>query len=123
MGLFKFFIAALLCLVLIIIVATLFIALSGSAEIGVRMRQRLAARVKELPFYRMLQRRKIDPDYYIGQTPTTSLEQEIKNCEACPNSRQCEETLSQPEVGKTDYTFCPNDPAISEIEEKEAQQK
>ena len=122
MGLFNLFVAALLCLVLAIIVATLFIALSGSTEVGGRVRQRLVARVKELPFYRMLQRRKVDPDFFMGGMATDTLEKEVKNCEACPNSRQCEEALSQAEDVKTDYLFCPNDPVISEIERKTAKQ-
>ena len=122
MGLFKLFVAALLCMVLAIIVATLFIAFSGSTEVGGRVRQRLLARVKELPFYRMLQRRKVDPDFFMGGMATDTLEKEVKNCEACPNSRQCEEALSQAEDVKTDYSFCPNDPAISEIERKTAKQ-
>ena len=122
MSLFKLFVAVLLCLVLAIIVATLFIALSGSTEVGGRVRQRLVARVKELPIYRMLRRRKVDPDFFIGGTATNTLEKEVKNCEACPNSRQCEEALSQPVDVKTDYSFCPNAPAVSEIERKTAKQ-
>ena len=121
MGLFELlFVAVLLCLVLAIIVATLFIALSGSTEVGGRIRQRLVARVKELPFYRMLQRRKIDPDHFFREMPVADLEKETKNCESCPNIRQCEDTLSQPAEAQSDYSFCPNDPAISEIERKKA---
>jgi hypothetical protein len=119
MGLFELFVAILLCLVLVIIVATLFIALSGNTEVGGRIRQHLMERVKELPFYRMLQRRKIDPDHFFRETPVAQLEKETKSCETCPNLRQCEETLSQPEEAKADYSFCPNDPAISEMETKQ----
>ena len=122
MSLFKFFIAVLLCLVLAIIATTLFIALSGSTEVGGRIRQGLLARVKELPFYRMLQIRKIDPEQFLRETPVADLEKETKNCETCPHIRQCEETLSQPEQAQTDYSFCPNDPAISEMEKKTAGQ-
>ena len=122
MNLFNIFVAALLCLVLTIIVATLFIALSVSTEVGGRVRRRLVARVKALPFYRMLKRRKVDPDFFISGTSTDTLEKEVINCEACPNSRQCEETLSQPVDVKTDYSFCPNAPAVSEIERKTAKQ-
>ena len=122
MSLFEIFIAVLLCLVLTIIVATLFIALSGSTEVGGRVRQGLMARVKGLPFYRMLQRRKIDPDQFLRETPVADLEKETKSCETCPHISQCEETLSQPEQAQTDYSFCPNDPAIIEIEKKTAGQ-
>ena len=120
MGLFKIFVIVLLGLVLIIIGVTLYIALSGTMEIGGRLRHRLVERVKELPFYRMLQRRKIDPDYYIGNTPVAALEKDVKSCEACPSSRQCEGALSQPEDINTDYSFCPNDPAISEMKKDPA---
>jgi hypothetical protein len=120
MGLFELFVIALLCLVLVIIVATLFIALSGNTEVGGRIRQGLAARIKELPFYRMLQRRKVDPDQFLREMPVAELEKEMQSCEACPKLRQCEETLSQPEEVKADYSFCPNDPAISEMEKKTA---
>ena len=123
MGLFELLlIAVLLCLVLAIIVATLFIALSGSTEVGSRVRQRLMARVKELPFYRMLLRRKLDPDHLLREMPVTELEKETKSCESCPHINQCEETLSQPAEAQSDYSFCPNDPAISEIERKTAKQ-
>ena len=45
MGLFELFVGVLLCLVLAIIVATLFIALSGNTEVGGRIRQHLMERV------------------------------------------------------------------------------
>lgn len=121
MGLFELlFIAVLLCLVLAVIAVTLFIALSGSTEVGGRVRQHLMARVKELPFYRMLQRRKIDADHFFRETPVAELEKEMKSCETCSKIRQCEETLSRPEEAQSDYSFCPNDPALSEIERKKA---
>lgn len=118
MNLFNLFVAVLLCMVVVIIAITLFVALSGNSEVGGRVRQRLLARVRELPFYRMLLRRKVDPDRFVDAIPTDTLQKEIRNCEACPSGRKCEEVLAQPVDAKNDYSFCPNDPAISEMEKK-----
>lgn len=38
--------------------------------------------------------------------------------EDSPSPRHCEEALSQPEGTQTDYSFCPNDPGISAMEQK-----
>lgn len=109
---------AVICLVLSVIGVTLFIAFSGSLGVRERIRRRLATRMKELPFYRLLRRRNINIGRHIAETPIADLEKEVKNCEACASVKECEKVLSQPEDAKVDYSFCPNDPVIRKTEKK-----
>ena len=109
---------AVVCLVLAVMGATLVIAFSGSRDVGARVRRRLAERLRALPFYRLLRRRKVDVVRHLEEAPIEALEQELKNCEACPNVRQCDEALGRPEEEEVDYSFCPNEPAIRDIKKR-----
>ena len=112
---------AVVCLVLTVMGATLAIAFSGSRDVGARVRRRLAERLRVLPFYRLLCRRKVDVARHLAETPVEALEKELKNCEVCPNVRQCDEVLARPEGEEMDYSFCPNEPAIREMEKNKAE--
>lgn len=109
-------------LVIAIIGATFFIAMSSSMAVGIRLRRLLGARLEVLPFQRMLKKRNVDIGKYLHEAPIADIEQALQNCERCQNLRKCDETLTQDSSGQQDYSFCPNTPLIEGFEQKQSQE-
>jgi hypothetical protein len=99
-----------------IIATTLKIVIGGNAEVGQQFRKRLMERMKQLPFHRMLSKRKIDANKYLHDIPVNEIEKQLRNCDGCTAQVECEEALANEGTSDVDYSFCPNDEYLKQPE-------
>lgn len=106
--------------VLGIVGATVVMTISGSVSVGKRVREGLIGRVRQLPLYRMLSKRKIDLDDYLESAGADEVKAQIDACQECEHQQECEEALESKDNQDTDYSFCPNEPEIEKLKQKTA---
>ena len=102
---------------ILLIAAVLVIAISSNFRMGLRIRNELTQRIKFLRLDKMLQKRNIKREHYLHTESVTSIENQIRNCEACSVIKQCDESLE--ESSTADLSFCPNHEDFESIAKKE----
>lgn len=81
---------------------------------GQRLREALAERVKLLRLARMLKKRGLDVTAYLHEAPIHEIEANLRTCEGCDKSTECDNVLANPSTNR-DLSFCPNDSALNQI--------
>ncbi len=92
------------------------VALIGANYLaGRRVKEAFAERIKMLRLNRMLKKRQIAPADYLHRFSVPNLEQQIRACESCLKTTDCDRFLSG-ETSDGDLTFCPNGKNLSAVE-------
>lgn len=98
---------ALISLLILLVVVVMAIAVLNNFRVGLRFRDELARRVRFLRMDKMLKKRDIKREHYLHVESVTNIENQIRNCESCSATKQCDEALKQ--NSHADLSFCPND--------------
>ena len=99
-------------LILIVAVLTAF-AVTRDFKVGLRFRDELARRVRYLRLDKMLTKRNINLNHYLHTESVTNIENQIRGCESCAVTRQCDQILKQNTAAN--LSFCPNHDDLESI--------
>ena len=95
-----------------IIAMTARITLSENSKVLNRIRDALW-RVR---MFKMLQKRQVNVQSYLQNTDVSEIRQQIATCESCPSTQTCDAALESNETTVKDFSFCPNNPAIEQLQ-------
>ena len=88
------------------------IALSENSKVLNRIRDAL----QRVRMFKMLQKRQVDVQSYLQNTDVSEIRQQIATCESCPSTQTCDTALESNNAAIKDFSFCPNDPAIDQLQ-------
>lgn len=91
-------------------------AVTRDYKIGPCFRDELAQRIKLLRLEKMLTKINIKLKHYLHSMPVTKIENQIRSCESCPETSQCDHVLKQ--SAPDDLSFCPAFKALSQLSPK-----
>ena len=113
-----FMIGFLLVIVAVIgmVAMTVRIALSENSKVLNRIRDAL----RRVRMFKMLQKRQVDVQNYLQNTDVSEIRQQIATCESCPSIQTCDTALESNETAINDFSFCPNNPAIEQLQSSTA---
>lgn len=80
----------------------------GNFCVGQHIRRTLDERIKLLRLGRLLKKRQIDKAAYLTDTPLHDLVSQLRQCEACVNTDECDRYLAGKKNYNGDIDFCPN---------------
>ncbi len=106
----------LIILVILVVAIVIFVAIVGDYRTGLSIRDAIAQRVKYLRLDKMLSKRNIKREDYLHTESVTNIENQIRNCESCSVTKQCDDALK--EGAPADLSFCPNDEVLKSIANK-----
>jgi len=106
----------LISVLVLIIAAVIITAITGNFRTSLRLREYLAQRLKYLRLDKMLSKRNIKREHYLHAESVTNIENQIRSCESCSETKKCDEVLK--EGSPDDLSFCPNDEALESISNK-----
>ena len=106
----------LITLVILVVAVVILMAVVGDFRTGLSVREVIAQRVKYLRLDSMLAKRNIKRVDYLHTESVTNIENQIRNCESCSETKQCDEALK--EGSPADLSFCPNDKVFELISNK-----
>lgn len=95
-----------------IVAMTAHIALSENSKVFNRIRDAL----RRVRLFKMLQKRQVDVQSYLQNTDVSEIRRQIATCESCPSSESCETTLQSNDTVINDFSFCPNNAAIEQLQ-------
>ena len=95
-----------------ILAMTARVALSENSKVLNRIRESL----RRVRMFKMLQKRQVDVQSYLQNTDVSEIRQQIATCESCPSGETCDTTLESNETAVKDFSFCPNNPAIEQLQ-------
>jgi hypothetical protein len=78
---------------------------------GLLMRRQLRKRLIGMPLEQALERSGADPDLYLHGRQIHEVEREMRNCEGCRATSECQTAL-QSDVPTEKFEFCPNYDAL-----------
>jgi hypothetical protein len=99
-----------------IVAMTARIALSENSKVLNRIREAL----RRVRMFKMLQKRQVDVQSYLQNTDVSEIRQQIATCESCPSIKTCDTALESNETVINDFSFCPNNPAIEQLQSSTA---
>ena len=103
----------LITLLLMMVAVLVALAVTRDFKVGLRFRDELARRIRLLRLDKMLKKRGITRENYLHVESVTNIENQIRNCESCSETKQCDQILK--ENSPTDLSFCPNDEDFKSI--------
>ena len=109
--------AGMLLMVTVILTFTAPLAvLSALAFFDSRLtREHLAGRLAATRMYGMLERRHVLPGLYLGKVPPAEIRAQIRTCQSCTRTADCDRALRYRGHGHTNYDFCPNHSVIDRL--------
>ncbi len=102
------FLLALIAAVIGLAAMTVRIAWSENSKVLDRMRDAL----QRMRLFKMLQKRRVDPQSYLRTTDAAEIRRQMAVCESCPSSQVCDAALESNETALDSFPFCPNDAPI-----------
>lgn len=120
MNYISLFIAAMMTLLVVVFVISLFVAIIFNVKAAEKYRHRLAKRVESLRLNKMLTALGIDVDAWLHSENILDVKRQMSRCSECGNTEQCDETLSGSKVDAADIGFCNNEKELQKIIEKQA---
>lgn len=99
-----------------ILAMTARIMLSENSKVLNRIRDAL----RRVRLFKMLQKRQVDVQSYLQNTDVSEIRQQIATCESCSSSQTCETALESNETAINDFSFCPNNAAIEQLQSSTA---
>jgi hypothetical protein len=99
-----------------IVAMTARIALSENSKVLNRIRDAL----QRVRLFKMLQKRNVDVQSYLRDTDVSKIRQQIAVCDSCPSVQSCETALESKDTVVNDFSFCPNNPAIEQLQSSAA---
>lgn len=97
----------LIALVILVVAIVIFTAITADFRKGLRLRHELAQRIKFLRLDKMLSKRNIKREDYLHLESISNIETQIRSCESCPKTEQCDQTLKLKESSLADLSYCP----------------
>ncbi len=103
----------LITLLILTVAILMAFAVTRNFKAGLRFRDELAQRVRFLRLDKMLKKRDIKLNDYLHAQSVANIENQIRNCESCSETKQCDQVLN--ESSPPDLSFCPNDEDLKSI--------
>ncbi|MGD8312981.1 MAG: DUF6455 family protein [Gammaproteobacteria bacterium] len=107
--------ALLLGLLLAIFAVLLPTTIVFNTRAGMKYRKVLAEKVDKLRLGRMLAALGIDIDVYLSSARAVDIRDQIENCKACVNTRECDDKLAGGAIGAGDIGFCNNEESLKQV--------
>ena len=92
----------------------LFISIRKNFLTGQSIRVQIMEKIESLRFGQMLTKHNVDPQELVSKTPIREIETQIRNCNACTQTSECDRVLSKPIVSNHELVFCPNHTLIAQ---------
>jgi uncharacterized protein DUF6455 len=114
------FLSILLLVVLgIAIIATtvwLIVSIVKNFQIGQYFRVPYIEKISKLRFGRMLTKHGISAQQLLHSQPISKVEMQMKNCNGCIQTSECDRILSKSVVSEQELEFCPNHESIEKVD-------
>jgi len=111
---FPFIVMTLLVLLAAVAMA---VSIKNILRLTLHFRDELEERVKFSRLDKMLAKRNIKREHYLQTESVTSIENQVRSCESCSMTEQCDQALKDSEP--SDLSFCPNDEDFELIAKKQ----
>ena len=105
----------LLLLLLIAVVVVLPIAIIFHIRSGIGYRRNLARRIDQLRLGKMLTALGIDTTQYLQDENLHEIKEQVEKCEACDNTLECDENLTNGNIRIDNIDYCNNNTAMHDI--------
>ncbi len=106
---------AMLSLLLAVFLVLLTIAIIFNFRSGLKYREKLAGKIEKLRLGKMLAALGINIDEYVCSARAVDINDQISNCSACANTRECDDRLADGSISSDDIGFCNNEEALQEV--------
>jgi hypothetical protein len=87
-------------------------ALISNYRTGQEVRNELAKRIELLPFGKMLKSHNVELPKFLHKIPLTEIESEIKVCQSCSKTVECNKAQNSNSFENEVLNFCPNSQVI-----------
>lgn len=75
---------------------------------GQSFRVEFLDRIEATRFGKMLRKHNLDPQKLVHTQPLAGIENQLRNCQDCVKTTECERVLEKPVVSENELAFCPN---------------
>lgn len=90
------------------------IAIYTNFRMGLRLRNAFLERLKLLRLNKVLSQYDIDTRVYLHTQPLNEIEQQIRQCESCPATYECDKALKNQHISAAELAFRPKINALKE---------
>ena len=105
-----------LLLVIVAVIGILAITARIALSENSKVLNRILESLRRVRMFKMLQKRQVDVQSYLQNTDVSEIRKQIATCESCPSGEICETALESNETAVKDFSFCPNNPAIEQLQ-------
>ncbi len=71
-------------------------------------------KIEAARFGKMLRKHNLDPQELVYTQQLAGIKDQLKNCQGCVKTTECDQILEKPVVSVNELAFCPNHLAISQ---------
>ncbi len=75
---------------------------------GLSFRIELMHRIEATRFGKMLRKHNLDLQKLVHTQPLAGIENQLRNCQGCVKTTECDRILEKPVVSENELAFCPN---------------
>ena len=93
---------------MLMLAVLLFISIRKNFQTGQSIRAQIMEKIESLRFGQMLTKHNVNSQELVSKTPIREIETQIRNCDACTQTAECDRVLSKPAVSNHELVFCPN---------------
>lgn len=110
-------VASILLLGMLLLIFTVLLpaAIIFNTRAGMKYRQVLAERLHQLRLGKMLAALGIDTDSYLSTEHVVDIHRQMKRCNNCTNTVECDTRLSEDTVDVDDIDYCNNEASLQKI--------
>ena len=81
---------------------------------GLSFRIEFLGRIEATRFGKMLRKHNLDPQELVNSQPLAGIENQLRNCQDCVKTIECDQILEKTVVSENELVFCPNHVTISQ---------
>lgn len=108
MSIFSALLLIAIALSMVITAILLVNALKNNFQTGELVRNQIAQTIDQLPFGQMLGKHGVDIPGFLHKVPLTEIDSEIRSCQSCTKTVECDRALQSDILERSDLGFCPN---------------
>ncbi len=120
MEIVSYIVYALLGIAFLAFIVLLPVAILFNMKRGLRYRQLVAEQVERLRLARMLRALGVDVGAYVHHGRIVEIDEQMKRCAACANTKTCDEELANGKVDVGHIGYCENEGSLKELVESRA---
>lgn len=87
-------------------------ALKNNYQNSQLIRKQIGHQIEQMPFGKMLQKHKVDATSLLHKVSLTEIDSEIRTCQSCIKTVECNEALQSGTTDSSELSFCPNSETI-----------